>query len=150
MEIKDYENYLIYDDGRVYSKYTKKFMKPFLDNYGYYRIDLCKDGNRKKFRIHRLVALYYLPLVDGKDIVDHIDRDKTNNDISNLRWVNHSENMINSGVYKNNVCGHKHIGLTKCNTYRVQIRRNGKSVYNKTFKTLDEAIIGRDNFIQNY
>jgi len=150
MEIQNYPNYLIYDDGRVYSKKYKRFLKPYLNKDGYYKVDLVKDGKKKTFRIHRLFALYYLPLVDGKDIVDHIDRDKTNNDISNLRWVNHSENKINTGVYKNNKLGHKHIGLTKCNTYKVQIRRNHKFVYNKTFKTLDEAIIGRDNFIQNY
>jgi len=150
MEVKDYENYLIYDDGRVYSKYKNRFLKPALDNYGYYKVHLFKDGKKKKFRIHRLIALHYIPLIDGKDIVDHIDQNKTNNDISNLRWVNHSENKINTPIYKNNKCCHKNIGITKSNTYRVEINRNCKLVYDKTFKTLDEAIIARDNFIQNY
>ena len=151
MEIKDYPNYLIYEDGRVYSKKYKRFMKPHLNKQtGYYIVDLYKDNKRKKFPIHRLIALHYLSLVDGKDMVDHIDQNKTNNDISNLRWVTNSENIINRGVQSNNKLGHKNIGLTASNAYQVKITRNGKSAYDKTFKTLDEAIIARDNFIQNY
>jgi len=148
MEIIDYPNYLIYDDGRVYSKYTKKFLKPVLHKMGYYKIILYKDTKRKDFLIHRLIALHYISLVDGKNQVDHIDRDKTNNDISNLRWVNHSENNINTGVQSNNVLGHKNIGLTKYDTYKVHIRRNKKYIYQKHFKTLDEAIVARDDFIK--
>ncbi len=149
MEIIDYPNYLIYDDGRVYSKNRNKFMKPHLNKRnGYYMINLYKNCKSQNFNIHRLVASHYIPLVDGKDYVDHIDRNKTNNDISNLRWVNNSENGINTGVYKNNVCGHKNISLTKYDTYRVHIMRNKKFIYNKTFKTLEEAIVARDDFIK--
>ena len=148
MEIIDYPNYLIYDDGRVYSKYTKKFLKPVLHKMGYYKIILYKDTKRKDFLIHRLIALHYISLVDGKNQVDHIDRNKTNNDISNLRWVNRSENAINRRVQSNNKCGHKCIRLTRCNTYEVRIKRNCKFVYNKNFKTLEEAIIARDNYVE--
>jgi hypothetical protein len=148
MEIIDYHNYLIYDDGRVYSKNRNRFLKPHLNSTGYYMINLYKDGKKKYCKIHRLVASHYIPLVDGKNMVDHIDRNKTNNDISNLRWVNNSENNLNKGVHKNNVLGHKLIRLTKNNTYKVHIKRNKKDVYQKTFKTLEEAIVGRDDFIK--
>ena len=150
MEVKDYPNYLIYKDGRVYSKNRNIFMKSRLDKDGYYTVCLCKNMKKKYFLIHRLIALHYIPLVDEKNLVDHIDRNKTNNDISNLRWVNSSENNINTGVQKTNKLGHKNISLTKCNTYEVRIIRNKKMVYDKTFKTLEEAIIGRDDFIQYY
>ena len=150
MEIIDYPNYLIYNDGRVQNKKTKRFLKPYSDNNGYYRVDLYNNGKRKNFKIHRLIALHYIPLVDGKDLVDHIDRNTSNNDISNLRWADNSENTINTGVSKNNKCGHKNIRLTNSNAYDVRIIRNGNSVYSKSFKTLDEAIIARDNFIQYY
>jgi len=148
MEIIDYPNYLIYKDGRVQNKKTKRFLKPSLIGIGYYAVCLCKNCKRKLCKIHRLVALHYIQLVDGKDMVDHIDRNKTNNDISNLRWVNRSENMINTGVRKNNGCGHKNIHLTINNTYKVIITRNCKCVYRKNFKTLDEAIIDRDNYLR--
>ena len=149
MEVKDYPNYLIYDDGRVQNKKTKRFLKPSLIGRGYYAICLSKNNKSKTCKIHRLVALHYIPLIHGKDEVDHIDKNKTNNDISNLRWVNRSENMINIGVQKTNKLGHKNISLTRCDTYQVRIIRNGKVVYNKTFKTLDEAIVARDNYVEN-
>jgi len=149
MEIQDYPNYLIYDDGRVYSKNKNRFLKPYLDKDGYYMIGLYKNCKKKVFKIHRLIALHYIPLVDGKDVVDHIDQNKINNDISNLRWVTKSENGINRGVQSNNKLGHKNIRLrTDCNLYEVNIYRNGKVVYGKSFKTLDEAIIGRDNYLE--
>ena len=149
MEIQNYPNYLIYKDGRVYSKKTNIFLKPILNKGGYYMVNLWKDGKRKYCYIHRLIALHYLSLVDGKDMVDHIDQNKNNNDISNLRWVNHSENMINRGIQSNNVCGHKNIRLmTHRNLYEVRIVRNKKYVYSKTFKTLEEAIVARDNYVE--
>ena len=147
MEIQNYPNYLIYDDGRVYNKKRKIFMKQYFDKDGYCRVNLCKDNKKKTFRIHRLVALHYISLVDGKNEVDHIDRNKSNNDISNLRWANSSENNLNKKVHKNNKCGHKNIFLSKSNIYRVDIQRNNKRVYCKTFKTLEEAIIKRDEFL---
>ena len=149
MDITDYPNYLIYDDGRVYNKKTERFLKHSLGIEGYYLINLCKNGKQKTFNIHRLVALHYLESVEGKNIIDHIDRNKTNNHISNLRWVNHSENVINSDVYKTNVLGIKHISKTKYNTYKFTLNRNG-SIHIKTFKTLDECIEYRNNYISTH
>ena len=148
MEIQNYPNYLIYDDGRVYSKKTKIFMKHTLNNCNYYVVNLCKDGKQKHFLVHRLIALHYIPKVEGKDMIDHIDRNRTNNNnINNLRWVNKSENTINTGMKKNNKLGYRNICLTTSSTYKVEIQRNNKRVYYKTFKTLDEAIIKRDEFL---
>ena len=63
----------------------------------------CKDGrgylkvgiNYKDISVHRLVAETFLENPDMKKCVDHIDRDKTNNDVSNLRWVTSQENLYN-------------------------------------------------------
>tara|TARA_R110000782_G_scaffold266846_1_gene361678 strand:+ start:47 stop:508 length:462 start_codon:yes stop_codon:yes gene_type:complete len=151
MEVVGFPNYLIYSDGRIYSKprfgTTGGFLKGFKNLDGYYLVHLCQDGKRKKFKVHRLVALHYIPLVEDKNIVDHKNRITTDNRVENLRWVNHAENKINTPVQRNNKLGIKHISLTKSDTYEVQIRRNKKIVYNKCFKTLDEAIIGRDTFL---
>jgi len=148
MEIEGYENYLIYNDGRVYSKTKNKFMKSTLDKKkGYYIVSLYKNKKYKSFRIHRLVALHYLERVEGKDEVDHIDRDKTNNHVSNLRWCNHSENNINKGVHHNNKLGIKHI-IKIGNIYKLQINRNGNR-HVKYLKTLEEAIEYRDNYLSS-
>ena len=149
MEVIGFPNYLIYSDGRVWSKYRNKFLKQSLDRCGYCRVNLRGDNKSKTLRVHRLIALHYIPLVEGKDFIDHKNNIRTDNRLENLRWVNHSENMINTPVHCNNKLGIKNINLTKCDTYRVHIRRNKKRVYSKTFKTLDMAIIARDEYINN-
>ena len=140
MEICGYENYLIYPDGRVFSKYKNDFMKPNKDGRGYYYVHLYKDGKSKPHRIHRLVAIHYIPNPQNKKEVDHKFRDKSDNRVENLQWVDHSENMQNTGIQKNNKCGHKNISYqTNENVYRYQKRIRGK-LYCKTFKTKKEAL----------
>jgi hypothetical protein len=148
MEIINYPNYLIYDDGRVYSKKRNIFLKPRFNNSGYKTIHLCNNGKHKHLLIHRLVGLHYLEKVEGKNQIDHIDRDKTNNHISNLRWCNNTENNINKGHQSNNKLGLKNISKTKFNTYIFQLKRNGKH-HSKSFKTLEECIEYRDRYLDN-
>jgi len=77
--------------------------------------------------------------------VDHIDNNKQNNNIENLRLVTNQQNQWNRKTSKTNLStGHKCITKTKWNTYKVVISKNKKTVYRKTFKTLEEAILNRD------
>jgi len=64
-------------------------------------VSLYKNNNEKKLSIHKLVALTYIPNPENKYSVDHIDRNKTNNHISNLRWATFSEQMTNRDWTKN-------------------------------------------------
>jgi len=107
MEINDYPNYLIYDDGRVYSKKRKTFLKPQELKQGYKYNMLYKNGKQKNISIHRLVALHYIPNPNNKPQVDHIDRNTQNNDVSNLRWVTREEQMNNRSITTNT--GEKYI-----------------------------------------
>lgn len=151
MEIIDYPNYLIYDDGRVQNKKTKRFLKQFFNKKdGYYLVALSKNGKRKNFTIHRLVGLHYLEKIEGKDCIDHIDRNKTNNHVSNLRWCNYSENNINKIIQSNNKLGIKNIFY--CQTYKCYffqiIRQHIK--HSKKFKTLEECIKYRDEYLEKH
>ena len=92
MEINNYQDYLIYRDGRVFNKRYNRFLKPCKNTHGYLRVDLCKNGKHKNFLNHRLVAIHYIDNPENKPCVDHIDGNKTNNNISNLRWVTKIEN----------------------------------------------------------
>ena len=91
-EIKDYENYLVSDQGRVFNFKFKKFLKPLKNQYGYFRVNLWKNGIVKTHRIHRLVALAFIPNMFGKRTVNHIDGIKTNNYVENLEWATDKEN----------------------------------------------------------
>ena len=86
------EKWIIYDNGTVYSIKKNKFLTGMIDkNNGYVYIHLDK-----RHRLHKLVALSFLPNPHNYDVIDHIDRDKTNNNVSNLRWASQSINRRNS------------------------------------------------------
>ena len=68
---------------------------PSITNKGYYRLPLCKYGKTKYFHIHRLVAETFIPNIENKPTVDHIDRNKLNNNVSNLRWATYKEQNTN-------------------------------------------------------
>jgi len=73
------------------------------DKGGYKRVCLWKNKISKDFLVHRLVAQAFLKAVEGKDCVNHIDGNPSNNYLDNLEWVNHRENLIhayNNGLNK--------------------------------------------------
>ena len=147
MEINGYENYLIYEDGFVINSKTGRELKGGKDKDGYLHVVLCKNNKIKNFRINRLVALAYIPNPEKKPQVDHKNRIKTDNRVENLRWATHLENMQNKGIQKNNTSGEKNIRYRKDrNTYQFKKNIDGKA-FRKSFKTLEEAIIFRDNYL---
>ena len=96
-DVKGYEGiYGITSCGKVWSYRRQKFLKPFYDKNGYLRVQLCKNGKCKKYKLHRLVADAYIPNPDNLPEVDHIDNDKTHNYINNLQWLSHKDNSRKS------------------------------------------------------
>lgn len=80
---------------------NKKTMKMLKGNKtgGYHKYFLSgTDGKTKAFYFHRLLASSFIPNENNYPLIDHIDRNKLNNSISNLRWVNHSMNALNTNV----------------------------------------------------
>ena len=75
---------------------SNTFVTTYVDRLtGYVLIHL----NRRTYKLHRILARHFLPNPDDLPQVDHIDRNKTNNSIENLRWVSNSENCRNRGQY---------------------------------------------------
>lgn len=72
-----------------------KILNQYEDKDGYLLVGLSKDGKRKKFFVHRLVAITYLdnPTKYGKLEINHKDFNRKNNHFSNLEWVTHKENI---------------------------------------------------------
>lgn len=144
MEIQGYSNYLIYEDGRVYSKKSKRFLTPYLGKCGYIRIKLCHNAKPVTKKIHRLIAEHYIPNPENKPEVDHINRNRQDYRIENLRWVTKSENEQNKGMRCNNTSGIKNIGPYK-NGYRYVKVFKGKE-HIRQFKTLEEAIQYKEQY----
>lgn len=99
-DVKGYEGlYKVSNKGNIKSFYKSKtrILKPSKDKDGYLRIDLYKDGKSKTFQLHRLIAIEFIPNPENKPEVNHINEDKTKNNIENLEWATHREN-INHGT----------------------------------------------------
>ena len=70
----------------------EKILKPVKGRDNYLHVYLCKNGKQKNIKIHRLVAEAFIPKIDGKEFVDHIDGNRQNNNVNNLRWCTQAEN----------------------------------------------------------
>lgn len=93
-DILNYEGlYQVTTGGAVYAINTKRWLKPKIVKDGVLVVRLSKNGIKKRFLVHRLVALAYIPNIDNKPQVDHIDGNKHNNHVSNLRWCTNTENQ---------------------------------------------------------
>ena len=138
----DYFGYTVYENGDILRKDGKGMLKPQKNKWGYLYVNISIDKEEYKMRVHRLVALYYIPNPDNKPEVDHIvSEDITNNSVSNLRWATRSEQNINRGMFCNNTSGVK--GVTKKgNSWKAQLQVNGK-VMTKTYKSYDKAVAKR-------
>lgn len=91
--IDGYEDYEVSTWGRVFRKSTGNFIKPYHHQKGYLRVDLKNGKGRKHFKVHRLVAMAFIPNPEGKPQINHKDGNPGNNSITNLEWVTNKENM---------------------------------------------------------
>lgn len=91
--ITNYENYIIYDNGDIKNIVTKKILKGSISENGYKYYRLSLDGEKKMFYAHRLVAEHFLDNPDNLPIVNHLDGNKLNNNVTNLEWATYSDNV---------------------------------------------------------
>lgn len=92
-KIKRNNNYSINETGEVRNDKTGHIKQPFTNKQnGYLIVDLYKNNKSEKVPIHRLVAEAFIPNPENKLTVDHIDGNRKNNSIDNLRWATYSEN----------------------------------------------------------
>lgn len=139
-QITDYPNYSISSFGNVKNMTTGKILKNNINTYGYLRVGLYKNDKAKTFLITRLVGEHFLNNFDPLLDIDHIDRNKQNNNINNLRSVSRSDNLRNRNKFGG--CTSKYKGVyfykQKCK-WVAQVINNGKRKYLGCFDNEEEA-----------
>ena len=136
MHCKDFHGYTVYEDGRIYSTKTDKFLK--FDCYSdYAKVTLRIDKKPVRFSVHRLIAyLFCNPPPNYQELeVDHLDGNHFNNAAYNLEWVTCAEN--NRRARQN---GSNNISLNNSN------RWNDDEFRNKTAKNISAGQIASGCF----
>lgn len=138
--IQNYNNYAVSNFGRVRNIKTGKVLKNNLDAQGYFHVRLYNDDSIKLIKVHRLVASYFLPNFEDLPIVDHIDGNKQNNDVINLRWCNHSNNGMNRIKQANTTSQYKGVSWhKKAKKWYATIKNNGHSIFLGLFDCEEDA-----------
>lgn len=105
-----------------------KILKNQKSSNGYRFITLTKNGTQKQFTVHRIVSIAFIPNPENKLCVNHIDSNRTNNNIHNLEWVTYSENIRHSIMVGNR----NHIKVPN---------KKGEEHYNAKLKEKDVRLI---------
>ncbi len=139
--------YQVSNEGCVVNTFLRKIINHSYNKKGYATVSLSS----KTFLVARLVATEFIPNPDNKAQVDHIDNDKTNNNVLNLRWCTNDENQRNKGIQKNNTSGVKGVYYdAKSTRYRAIIHFNNHKYHLGYFATIEEATLTRNLRHKNY
>lgn len=117
MPIKEHESYSVSTLGRVWSA-KNGLLKTPLNNCGYPTLNLCKNGIRFKWLVHRLMMVAFMPNPEKKKEVNHINGIRNDNRLENLEWVTSSENKIHRRDVLNHPLGYHHNRKRKTITAR--------------------------------
>lgn len=144
-------NYSASNLGRIKNNKTNRILKPKKIR-GYEYVCLRKDNKNLCKQVHRLVAKAFISNPENKPLVNHKDYNRANNRVDNLEWVTNGENQL----WSRERISKGHIAISKNpnpdiiknkNGYLFQ-KRNGKNKrIKKWFKTLEEAIAFRDEYV---
>ena len=115
------------------------------DNKGYVTGNITINKKQHKVRLHRFITN-----CPENMVVDHINGDKSNNRMCNLRICSVKENIYNSGIQKRNTLNAKGVSMTHSGTYQAQIQVDGKLKYLGSYKTIKEASDAYDLAAKKY
>ena len=96
VKVKDFD-YSVNNKGEIRNNRSNHILKPSVSTTGYLYVQLSENGKQKVKYVHRLVGEAFIPNPSNLPQIDHIDGNKHNNVVSNLRWVSVSENRLSYG-----------------------------------------------------
>ena len=144
--ITGFPKYQISNHGNVKNVRTNRILKPSISGRGYLQHKLSEDGEISTKTIHKMVANAFLENPENKRCVDHQDRNRTNNNINNLRWATTIENAQNSSMKSNNISGVTGVSFHKASQkWNARIRADGRDIYLGLFENKNDAIFARQN-----
>ena len=129
-------NYLVKEDGRIYSlKGEGRYLKPSINAGGYYVVSISINGVKKQYKVHQLVAEAFIPNPEGKTCIHHKDRNKLNNSVDNLQWLTKEEHLaVHSDP--NNALAYIY---TEEHKKKVSESKKGSTSWNKGKKMSEES-----------
>ena len=152
--ISGYEdNYEINTLGKIRCKYTlkcirvgkfnlvEKFLSTRINNWGYEEVRLFKEGKTSTKFIHKLLGQAFIPNEDNKLFINHKNGIKTDNQLANLEWVTHSENMIHA--YRTGLL--KKVSkpvIDNCSNAEYKSAREASTLYRINYFTLKNYLNG--------
>jgi hypothetical protein len=135
--IDGFVNYEVSTHGRVRNSKSGRILKPGLNSPGYYYVILSQDGKKTTCQIHRVVAETFINNPNNYETVDHIDKNRVNNNYLNLRWANASMQARNRGIAINNTSNIKGVAFDKKNNHwKAYITNNDGRIISKTYSLL--------------
>ena len=149
--VRSLDRVIICKDGRRFP-FKGKPKTVYMNRNGYLQVNLHKGNKLRHKEIHRLIAESFIENENNLPVVNHIDENRSNNDISNLEWCteehnyNYSKHKLVGLIKKHKTnTGEHHISKSKNGKrkYRVCFRVFGE-MYSSSFCSLDEAIDYRD------
>jgi hypothetical protein len=149
--IPGFNNYSGNKNGQIKNNLTDKILNYSSNGEGYVRVGLKNQDRQVKFlRVHRVIAELFIENTDPTKytIVDHLDRNRSNNCVTNLRWATPSENQLNTTKRKDTISKYKGINFDKkINKWIARISIDSKRKYLGAFNSDEEAFEYRSKFI---
>jgi hypothetical protein len=142
-----YPNYMVSNKGDVMNRKTKRILKSGIVGGGYQAVLLYENKVVKNLKVHIIVARAHIGNPDRHACVDHIDHDKNNNDVTNLRWCSSSQNSMNRSKRSNTTSTYKGVYYDKkMQEWRAYIRLDGKKKHLGYFTSEVQAASAYNNY----
>ena len=132
-DVPGYEGaYEVSDAGRVRSLLSNRILKPYKTNNGRNIVSLYKDGLRQRFLVYRLVLITFVGHPDEGQVACHNDGDRTNDQLSNLRWDSQSRNCADKEDHGTAQVGERHGRAILKDSDVIEMRRMYANGYRQT------------------
>ena len=135
MRAVNFEGYLVYEDGVVIGKRSKKPVATPINDRGYRLVQIWDGGEVKTYTLHKLVALLFLGETPQGYEVDHIDDDKLNNHVSNLQFLTRAENI--QKMWKKN-------GTDKISGFNSHCLRFTQEIFEEVLSLISQGLPNRE------